>query len=150
MKQYELNIYTRYLVGVRKSTHTYTAFSRKFKKYVREETIKKGKNKAKGYETWRKGLTRQSRHVSMPLEKEEGGGRRVFTACGLTNPLPFLHLLSHSLFLAQTSEFFYPCPSYVLFVHFYTPLPIRARFIRRGEHSPRISNRPEPVSSPLL
>lgn len=61
---------------------------RKFKKYVREETIKKGKKKAKGYETWRKGLTRQSRHVSMPL----GGVHGMWSH----QPSAFsLRLLSH-------------------------------------------------------
>lgn len=48
-----------------------------------------------------------------------------------------------SPFLAQTGEFLYLCPFCILFVHFYTPLPIRTRFTRRGEYSPRISNRPD-------
>lgn len=79
--------------------------ARKFKKYVRGGTIKKGKKKAKGYETWRKGLTRQSRHVSMPL----GGVHGMWSHQPSAFPPPFFAPLSP--FLVQTGEFFYPCPS---------------------------------------
>lgn len=136
-------IYLRALSG--RSAKVCSFLARKFKKYVRGRTIKKGKKKAKGYETWRKGLTRQSRHVSMPL----GGVHGMWSHQPSAFPPPSFAPLSP--FLAQTGEFFYPCPFCVLFVHFSHPsVPIRARFTRRGEYSPRISNRPDPVSSPLL
>lgn len=75
--------------------------ARKFKKYLRGGTIKKGKKKAKRYETWRKGLTRQSRHVSMPL----GGVHGMWSHQPSAFPPPSFAPLSP--FLAQTGEFLF-------------------------------------------
>lgn len=122
--------------------------AREFKKYRRGRE-KKGKKKTKGYRTRRKDLTWQFRHVSMPL----GGVHGMWSHQPSVPSPPFTSLspfLTHTHTPIQTSECLYPCRSCFLFVYPYIPLPIRARFTRCREWSPRTSNRPWPFSLSTL
>lgn len=115
------------------------------------QEVPSGRNNKKGQEEGEgiRNLTQRS-YSTIPSRFDATGG------CSRHVVSPTLCLSSTffrtALALPRTNRRvpFHPCPFYILFVHFYTPLPIRARFTRRDEYSPRISNRPDPVSSPLL
>jgi len=126
-KQYELCVYTWYLAKVRNSV----TFSHMNSRSTGEKRARK-----KRRDIGRKSLTRQSRHVSMPLG---GCSRHVVspTLCPFSTfrtapALPGIH--THTPI--PISEFPYLCRSCFLFVHLYIPLPIRARFTRCKEWFP--------------
>lgn len=128
-------------------------FAREFRKYARRERRKRARRRREGT---------HGRGAKVSLENPVTFRRHwgVFTACGLANPPPFLHLpppFSHhdSPFLANSrvvplsSSFLFPPRRVPLRPSLHPAVGRGARFILEGEFSPR-TDRPKPVSTLVI